>query len=186
MESYWLERQEKEYKKKQEFKKEMHLSTDYIDWIEKFTKENTIFATDSYLYDEDAVSEEEKENIFLLEALFEVITEYADNNYINPEKKDYEIDYYIKHNDIGYQIGMNYGQGVTFHCARLEEPREESIEYKKLMSGVKLPSTIQAEYKLEELKELIERLVEEDVPIEAIHQTADATIQKIKVNKRSY
>ena len=165
MESYWLERQEKEYLKKQEFKKKMHLSTKYIDWIEKFTKENTIFATDSYLYDEDAVSEEEKENIFLLEALFEVITEYADNNYINPEKKDYEIDYYIKHN---------------------EEPREESIEYRKLMSGVKLPSTIQAEYKLEELKELIERLVEEDVPIEAIHQTADATIQKIKVNKRSY
>ena len=173
-----------DYKRKQEFKDNLHLSTDYIDWMEEFTKSYKVFATDSFLYDKDKIEDKDKKNIELLEGLFEAIAEFADKNYITPKRSDYQIYYLLKHNNIGYKIGMDYGQGASFYCDRLDKPEKDSIEYKNIMSGVKLPKTIQAEYKLEELKNYIERLVEEDVPVEAIHRATDAVIQKVKVKRK--
>ena len=54
------------------------------------------------------------------------------------------------------------------------------------MNKTKLPSTIKAEKKLKVLKELIEMLIDEDVPPEAIKQTTDTIIQKVKTKKRIY
>lgn len=172
------------YKKKKAFKDKLHLSTEYIDWIEKFTNKYECFATDSFLYEEDKLTADEKNKVYLLEALYEVIADFADNNYINPEKEDFEVFYNIEHNGIGYEIGFNYGQGVSFYCLRLEEPKKDAIEYESLMSGVKLPRTVRAEEKLEDLKELLEKLIEEDVPEEAIHQATDTVLQKVKAKKR--
>lgn len=174
------------HKKKKEFKNNLHLSTEYIDWLEEFTNEYECFATDSFLYEEDKLTNEEKNKVYLLEALYEVIADFADNNFINPEKTDFELFYNIEHNGIGYKIGFNYGQGASFYCLRLEEPKKDAIEYESLMSGVKLPRTVRAEEKLEDLKELIEKLIEEDVPEEAIHQATDTVLQKVKTNKRNY
>ena len=52
------------------------------------------------------------------------------------------------------------------------------------MNKTKLPSTIKAEKKLKVLKELIEMLIDEDVPPEAIKQTTDTIIQKVKTKKK--
>ena len=186
MEYDWMAEQQEKFRKKEEFKNNLHLSTEYIDWLEEFTNEYECFATDSFLYEEDKLTEDEKNKVFLLEALFEVISDFADNNYINPEKTDYELFYNIEHNGIGYKIGFNYGQGASFYCLRLEEPNKDAIEYESLMSGVKLPRTVKAEEKLEGLKELLEKLIEEDVPVEAIHQATDTVLQKVKTNKRNY
>ena len=94
------------------------------------------------------------------------------------------MSYSIEHNGIGYDIGVNYGQGTFFYCKRQEKPRKNSLEYKQLMSTVKLPSTVQAEFELEELKQYLEKLIEADVPVEAIRRATDTVIQKVK--KRDY
>lgn len=179
----WFEEMIKQQKIKKDFQDKMQLSTDYIDWLESFTNIHDSFATDSFLYEPDAITKEDDNNISLLDALFEVIEEYANDNYITPEKADFELFYYIKHNDIVYAIGVNVGQGGRIFCVREEEPKENAIDYKQLMSTVKLPSTVQAEAKLEELEELLERLIEENVPTEAISRTTDTVIQKVKARK---
>ena len=160
------------YKKRKEFKDKLHLSTEYIDWLEKFTEEHEVFATDTFLYDEDKV--------------IEVITEFADKNYISPKRDDFEMFYNIEYKGTGYEIGLNYGQGSSNYCVRQDEPEKDAISYENIMSGVKLPSTIQAESKLEELKELIEQLANDNVPVEAIHQATDTAIQKVKIKKERY
>ena len=183
MEYEFMAEEYERHRKKKEFKEKLHTSTEYIDWLEEFTKKYKVFATDSFLYDEDKINEEEKENISLLEALFETIYEYADDNYIESKTNDYEVFFDLEHNGIGYQIGLNYGQGSAFYCLRKEEPEKDSIKFEQLMTGEKLPSTIITNMKLEELEKYIESLVEENVPVEAIHRKTDTVLQKVKVMK---
>ena len=170
---------------KKSLKREYLLSIGYIDWLEEFTDLYENFSTDLYIYEENSTNEESN-NVFLLETLFEVIAAYADENYITPGVRDCELFYNIKHNNIGYEIGFDYGQGSSFYCLRQEKPKETAIEYDTIMNKTKLPSTIKAEKKLKVLKELIEMLIDEDVPPEAIKQTTDTIIQKVKTKKRSY
>ena len=178
----WIEDRREKRKKKEEFKEKMQSSTEYIDWLEKFTKEYKCFATDSFLYEEDIISEDEKNKIYLLEALYEAIVEFADKNYINPKKEDCDIYYNIKHNGIGYEIGYSFGQGSSFYCLR-EEPKEEAIDYKQLMNNEKLPSTIIIDEKLQTLEDLLNKLVEEEIPKEAIKSVTNKTLKKIKNKK---
>ena len=182
----WFEQYKKKQEEKNKFKDTLAYSTNYIDWLEKFTDVHGSFATDSFLYVPEVLSEEDKKNVALLEALYEVADEYADDNFIEATPTDFGNFYSIKHNGIGYFIGFDGGQGASFYCTRLEEPEKDALEYKHLMSGVKLPDTVIAEHKLEELTELIEKLYEENVPIEAIHQTTDTAIQKIKVKNQRF
>jgi len=182
----WFEQYMKVKEEKNKFKDTLAYSTNYIDWLEKFTEEHGSFATDSFLYKPDVLSEEDKKNVALIEALYEVTDEYADDNFIESTPTDFGNFYSIQHNGVGYFIGFDGGQGASFYCTRLEEPEKDALEYKHLMSGVKLPKTVLVEHKLEALAELIERLYEEDVPVEAIHQKADSTIQKIKVKSQKF
>ena len=63
------------------------------------------------------------------------------------------------------------------------KPEKDSIKFEQLMTGEKLPSTIITNMKLEELEKYIESLVEENVPVEAIHRKTDTVLQKVKVMK---
>lgn len=168
------------HRKKKEFKEKLHTSTEYIDWLEEFTNKYKVFATDSFLYDKDKISKEELEKVNFLESLFEVIYEYADENYIEAKKNNYELYFDIEHNGIGYEIGLNYGQGSAFYCVRQEEPSKDSIKFSQLISGEILPSTIITNMKLEDLEKYIETLVEENVPVEAIENTTKKVFKKVK------
>lgn len=167
-------------KKKEEFRDNITYSTDYIDWLEQFTAKNGSFANDSFLYDSKDLTEEDMKRVDEIELFFEVIHDYAEANFIYPKKVDFGAYYSIQHNGIGYNIGMDHGQGGSFYCTRLEKPVEGSLEFKHVMSSVKLPETILAEFQLEQLVALIEKLNSESVPITAIQQTVEHTIQKIK------
>lgn len=181
----WFEKQMKQEELKNKFKENIHQSANYIAWLEEFTNKYNIFSNDDFEEDE-TISEKDKNNIFLLEALFEEIHDYADENYITPESTEFGEYYSIQHNGIGYDIGHDYGQGTFFYCKRQDKPRKNSLEYKQLMSTVKLPSTVQADYKLEGLQKFIEQLIEDNVPLEAIARTTDTIIQRVKIKKRDY
>lgn len=169
---------------KKEFKKALPYSLNYIEWLEEFTARYGHFSTDSFLYDFDLLSDKDKSNVGHLETLFEEIYDYAEENYIDHHKLPYGIFYSIKHNGVGYYIGVDYGQGCDFFCERLDKPDQDAIEYEHIMSSVKLPNAIFWDVKLDELVEVIERLSEE-VPVEAIEKTAQDTIEKLKVKTKT-
>ena len=182
----FFEKQRKKREIKEKFRDNNKFSKEYIKWLEEFTEKHSSFSTDSFLYKEEELSETDKKNVSIVETLYELVDDFADENYIKPIRHEFGAYYKIKHNDIGYYLGFDNGQGVSFYIARLKEPEKGSIEYKNIVSGVKLPSTVLIDNKLDELRSVIERLGNEEIPIEAIHQVADAEIQKIRIKRQKY
>ncbi len=182
----WMEEQRKKEYIKEKMREDKTFSKDYISWLEEFTKTHWTFTKETFNYSQENLTENDINNINLTEALFELTDDFADDNYIKPIRHDYGAYYPFKHNEVGYYVGFDCGQGTTFYIARLPEPENNSIEYDDLIKGEKLPNTILIDEKLEELRSLIERLGKEEVPTEAIHQVTDAEIQKIKTKKQKY
>ncbi len=186
MKSYFEQLEEKR-KIKEEFKEKLAYSTEYIDWLDKFLDDHGSFSTNTFKYHtSEQISDEDRERVDLLEAFFEATAEYCDDNYISPIKTSFGGYYSLSYNGNGYYLGVDTGQGTSFYCAKLKEPEKNSLEYKHIMSGVKLPRTIQIDHKLERLVELIEELDQEDVPVEAIHQKTDTALQKIRVKRQRF
>ena len=179
----FIEKMKEQDRKKQEFRTSLAYSTDYIDWLEKFTQRFGSFSTDTFLYNDELLSEQDKENVFHLESFFEEIYDYAEENYLPHHQVSYGIYYPIEHNGVGYSIGIDYGQGCMFYCDRLDCPDEDAIEYKHIMSSVKLPNTIFLDSKLDELVQVIEQLYEEKIPIESIEKVANQAIKRIKTEQ---
>lgn len=177
-----LYKQKEEEKRK--FKDSLPYSLDYIEWLEKFTTRFGSFSTDTFLYDRELISQKDRDNVDHLETLFEEIYDYANENYVDRHKLSYGFFYSIQHNGIGYSIGVDYGQGCSFYCERLEKPDPDALEYEQIMSSVKLPNTIFWDLKLDELVEVIEKLHALNVPVEAMEKVANETFEKIKTKKK--
>ena len=175
-----------ELKRKQEHQKEfvekMTYSTEYMDWLEAFTAKKGSFSTDSFLYDREGLTDKDMEYVEDIQILFEEISGYCEENYIEPKPHDYGVYYSIKNNDVGYHIGFDRGQGACFYCERLAEVEEDALDFKHVRSGVKLPQTVHADFELERLSDLIEELYEAGIPINAISKVTDKTIESLKEN----
>lgn len=178
-----MERYIKRNKRREEFQEKMVYSTEYMDWLEKFSSREPFnnFTTKTFTYsDLDIITKEEQEKVEDLEFLFEAINEYATENYIYPHKEEYGFYYIINYNDNSYKIGIDNGQATRFYVVRLSNKEEDALDYRHVMSSVKLPRTLIIDYKLEELSNLIKRLNEDNVPIEAIEDKTNEIFQKIK------
>lgn len=180
----FIGRMKQKEENKKNFRESLSYSFDYIDWLEQFTSKYGSFSTDTFLYDGELLTEQDKDNVSHLEEFFEDIYDYAQANYISPENITYGSFYKIQYRGIGYSIGIDYGQGCCFYCERFDNPGEDALDYKRVMSSVKLPNTIMWDSMLDELVTLIEKLDEEEVPIDAIESVTNHTIQKIKTRKQ--
>lgn len=168
-------------KRKVKFRDNLRISNDYINWLEKFTSKTGGFDTLALVYNADKFSETDRENIENLETLYEVIDEFAKKNYITSIKTELGNFYSIKHNDNGFYIGADWGQGVSFYCTRLDEVEEDALNYDDVVYNDKLPETMRKEQRLEELSLMIDKLFNEDkFPISVIENKANEAIQKIK------
>lgn len=178
------ERLKRKQREKNSFRESLVFSTDYIDWLENFTNRMGSFSTVTFLYNPELLSESDERNVHHLEELFEEIYEYAQENYILPKETDYGLCYPIKYNEVGYLIGIDYGQGCQFYCKRLNEPLEESLDYEHVVSSVKLPSTIVLDTKLDPLVSIIEKLYDEDVPVNVMEEATQKVFKKLKMNEK--
>lgn len=168
-------------KRKIEFRDNLRVNDDYINWLEKFTEKRDGFDTLALVYNADNYSEYDRENIENLETLYEVISEFAEKNYIVPTKTDLGNFYSIRHNDNGFYIGADWGQGVSFYCTRLDEVEDNSLNYSDIVHNDKLPETIMKEQRLEELSLMIDKLFNDDnIPVEVIENKTNEAFQKIK------
>ena len=176
-------RMKKREKARQDFRESLSYSTDYIDWLEQFTASHGSFSTETFSFDGELLTPEDKFNIGCLEALFEEIYDYAEDNYIPLKESNFGAFYSIQHNGVGYSIGVDYGQGCQFYCERLVEPDSDALEYKHIMSSVKLPKTLCWDSQLDVLVELMERLGDE-IPVDAIEKVTNKTLIKMKRKKK--
>lgn len=168
-------------KRKVYFRDSLRTNDRYINWLENFTIKTGGFDTLALVYNADKYNYRDKENIEDLEILYEAISEFAEQNYIQPFQTEFGNFYSIKHNNSGFYIGIDGGQGVSFYCTRLDGVEENALDYYDIVHNVKLPDTFRKEQKLEQLASIIDELLNEDnMPIEVIENKTNEAFQKIK------
>ena len=170
------------YIEKEKLKKNLSKSNDYINWIEKYLDEYEEISTDHLETTKDLTKEEEK-NINLLPILYDIISNYFNNNYLLPSEEDYFWHSFIfRHNGIDYGIVVNYYKredDPEYYCIRLDEKSNKSVDFSYIASNKPLPSTIIIEQKMNRLMELTEKLADDNISEEII----DTKIDKLYFKK---
>lgn len=178
----WIrEKREKDAKLKSLFS-----SYDYMNWLNSFTANTKGFSDEDYLYFPEKISKEDLDKVNTLGLFFEGIREYADKNYIYPTIYEYQSFYGIKDNanDAYYKIGVIEGQGGSFFCERIEYTSEQPfIDFNDIMDDKVRDNVKEIEADLDNMSNLVISLYNKGIPLEAIKETLDKTINEIELSK---
>lgn len=159
-------------------------NVEYITWLGNFTKEHASFSDDTWLYCPEKLSAKDNKRVEELHLLYNGIEIYANHNYIYPIKCDFGGFYKIKYDGIGFEIGRLIGQGTLFYCTRVEiENEQEFIDFNDIMNNKERENVHEFKSKLEYLSEIVISTHEYGVPYEAICETLELTLNKIKSKK---
>ena len=105
---------------------EIKNTDNYINWLENFTLKNPIF-DDSFVYNFN-VDINDIENINNLRTFFDIISNYAEENNIQPlVNEESYIKYCIKHNDIYYIISRVSNVEGSFRLERVSKNKGPEI-----------------------------------------------------------
>lgn len=165
-----LERYIEEEKINKKRKERILESEEYINWLEAYTQKKGKFTND----------ESNEENVQSLEALYLVIEEYAEENYIFPSKTPFGCYYTVKYKDTSYNIGYMTGQGIFFYCEKAEE--ESKLDFKNILEGKKELKTELLNLKLNKLNILLSEL-SLNLPEEYLKREVSKVYQKRKNSK---
>lgn len=124
-----LAEQDSEHRKKIQ---KIFSNYDYINWLENFLKIYKGFSDDTWLYEPEAISKEDNENVLNLSLFFEGVKAYATKNSIYPGHEHHQ--YYTFYNEFYlvryyrciYKISMMCGQGAEFYCTTAENKNSSS------------------------------------------------------------
>lgn len=159
---------------------EMLSNTDYINWLNKFTIEHSSFTDDDWLYFPEKISKEDLEKVNNLHLVYRGIEKYANENYIYPTNCDFGNFYKIKLENTGFEIGILFGQGTLFFCNRVQiENKKDFIDFDDILNNKTNDNLTTIKNKLNELSNFISSLYKSDVPLEAIVNTLDNTLNEI-------
>lgn len=179
----WFDEYSKKILEKENKMKKMISDNSYITWLEEFTEKYSAFGDDDWLYNPFDIPKEDMENVQMLQLLYNIIEKYAQSNYIYPVFTEFGSYYVISYNNVGYQIDMMAGQGVVFTCQRVEVT-DGTIKFEDIQNNRKLEKTDFINAKLQVLTDLIETMVLEEIPIEAIEDTTVRSIDRIVKRRR--
>lgn len=153
-------------------------SDEYINWLEQFTIKYPGFSDNDWLHHKKKLPKRDEINVEKLILFFEKIETYANNNYIYPNStSNYNYSYNIKHNNIGYNIGIVFGQGGWCFCNRIE-PKDDFIDYNDIKNNIEQNNTKVIKERLEALKLYISTMLEDNIPRNAIIETTDKVLRK--------
>ncbi len=178
---YWSEVTER-LAKSQKITEEITQTEDYINWLENFTIENKSFSDDSWLYCPENISIDDKDKVSKLNNFYDVIQVYANKNYIYATPNNFGKQYYVKHNNIGYEVGIMVGQGTTFFVKRQRITRKNSdffLDFKLIQENKITARAEMIRNKLVALGNLIDD-ISNSVPVEAIEETTQKRLQLLK------
>ena len=166
--------------------KRLFSSYDYMNWLNSFTADTKGFTGEDYLYFPEKISKEDLDKVNNLGLFFEGIEKYADKNYIYPTIYEYQSFYGIKDNanDAYYKIGVIEGQGGSFFCERIEYTSEQPfIDFNDIMDDKVRDNVKKIEADLDNMSNLVISLYNKGIPLEAIKETLDKTINEIELSK---
>ena len=176
----WIKEYCESINKRNEKMKKMMSSTKYIQWLIKFTKDKEGFSDDDWLYFPEKINDTDKENVEMLSLFYKGIEKYAEKNYIYPTPCSFGNYYKVRFNKYGFEIGILIGQGTVFFCNKTPiENENDFIDFFRIMIGKDQNNTKKTKASLDSLSQTIINIHESGIPIEAIIETIDNTIEKI-------
>lgn len=185
MKKYFEEYHAKEAQRNNRMK-ELLSNVNYLKWLETFTKEYSVFSDNDWLYRQDEISNDDKQNVECLELLYMGIEQYASKNYIYPTNSRFGNFYKIKLDSISYEIGILTGQGTQFFCRRVENiDEQEFIDFSDIIHNKKSIHRDAIKNNLNNLSHMIVSLYESGVPLEAIENELKYTLGTIKAQKEA-
>ena len=165
--------------KSQERAKSIVADNIYMLWLEKFSGLYPIFSDDTWLYEPDANSKEDSENVAELCSFFNGVSGYAEKNFLPIYSEDYSSYVCIKFNNIGYEIGLVSGQGTYAYCQRIGISSDKVfIDFSDIVADKKQPHVDGVDETLSKISKLIEQLLVSGVPVTAIYARINDTIDK--------
>lgn len=154
---------------------EIFSDNNYVEWLCRFTLDNSIFSEDDWLYFTDKLSQEDKLHLQDFKLFFEGLKAYADKNFIYPVQANYNVYYLLNYNGVNFKIGITFGQGASYFCERTELSKN-AINFSSILSSVENHKTELIKNKLEKLSNVIRYLISIGIPEEAIIETVNGAI----------
>lgn len=162
----------------------MMSNTNYIEWLNSFTKDKEKFADDDWVYCPEKLDETDREKVSMLSMLYEGIEKYALENYIFPTPCDFGEFYRVKLNDFTFEVGIMVGQGTIFFFNKTSlEDGKDFIDFNDVITKTKKDNVDQINSILDSLSKMVVSAYENGVPIEAIINTLNETIEDITSKK---
>lgn len=156
-------------------------NTDYLKWLESFTLEHQKFSDDDWLYCQEKLSKEDLEHVENLHLLYSGIDKYARKNYIYPTECEFGNFYSIKLDNAFFKIGILVGQGTIFFCDRVQtENEKEFIDFNDISNSKTPDSVIETRNSLTKLSNMVISLHQNGIPLQAIVNTLNNTVDKLK------
>ena len=125
-------------------------NTDYIEWLNKFTKDKKGFSSDHWAYFPNEISSYDRKNVEELGLFYEGIDKYAEQNHLYPTPTEFGNFYKIRLNKHGYIIGVLVGQGTAFYCKRVPvKNKKEFIDFNDIMLNKKQDNVEKYDYTLD-------------------------------------
>lgn len=166
-----------------EEKNEIFSNTNYLKWLETFTKEHQSFVDSDWLYSSEKISKEDNENVSKLHLLYEGIELYAKNHHIYPINCNFWYYYNIKLDNICYEIGVLTGKRTIFICNRMPlQINIQYIDFNDIINDKKKDNNNIITQQLKELSDKVLELYNKDVPLTDIKETFNHTLEGIKKN----
>ena len=162
--------EECEGKKEQEIKN----GYEYIEWLEKYTKENPSFTNGSITNVKD------KENVDNLETFYYTINNFAKKNYIYPTETTCGNFYIIKYEENHYKVGYIDNEETIFYCQSINEVEDENIvDFTDVLNNKISPTAELIKLKMMKLSLILSEL-ELVMPEEKLHEEVEKMYRKNK------
>ncbi|MEE3342582.1 MAG: hypothetical protein VZS44_00645 [Bacilli bacterium] len=179
----WIKDYIDEINETREKTRQMMSNTNYIEWLYKYTEDKESFSDIDLLYIK--INSNNKENAEALNLFYNGIKEYAEQNYIYPMPCNYGHYYKVKldNHDYGFAIGIQIGQGSLYFCNRIPVNKDKDfISFNDIMNNKKQPNVDHINRSLNSFARTIIDLDKKGIPIEAINDTYNKTINDLTSN----
>jgi len=190
----WMAKFCADVKEQERQKRELVEKTDYIKWLEKFTKKYPDFSDQTWLYKQDEISKEDYENVSKISTFFSVISDFADKYYFPAYVcgSGSGLCYFLKYNDKIYDVGTIVGQGAVSYCYLTGFDKKLTavgnsivINFEEIANpsdAIRARAAI-IENQLERIDDVFKILANNtklNIPIEAIIDKAEKAIRELK------
>ena len=152
---------------------------DYLNWLEKYMSDRLRAYDDDYIFEENS-NEIDYNNILKFDNFFSEIEKYAQDNFIPIETKQGKTYYKIKYNNVAYNVGIIYTQGMAYYVDKVENADlDKYIDVQDIKNNVVQEKTQPYKNRLEELKKDILKAYSYGIDVKFIEEAVNQSLDEI-------